>query len=64
MGEDPDYPSEKEEPTNAPEEAGDENIEKQEQQQPFPEGGGRAWAVALGCGGTLFCTFGFANAFG
>ena len=30
----------------------------------FPEGGGRAWAVAIGCGGLLFGTFGFCNAFG
>ena len=30
----------------------------------FPEGGGRAWAVALGCSGILFCTFGYINAFG
>ena len=29
-----------------------------------PEGGARGWAVALGCSGLLFCTFGFANAFG
>lgn len=30
----------------------------------FPEGGARAWAVALGCAGILFCTFGYINAFG
>lgn len=30
----------------------------------FPEGGFRAWSVALGTGGVLFCTFGYANAFG
>lgn len=30
----------------------------------FPEGGGRAWAVAGGTGGILFCTFGLVNAFG
>ena len=30
----------------------------------FPEGGRRAWFVAVGCAGLLFCTFGFANAFG
>lgn len=34
------------------------------EQLDFPEGGTRAWAVALGCAGLLFCTFGFANAFG
>lgn len=30
----------------------------------FPEGGFRAWSVAAGAGGILFCTFGYANAFG
>jgi hypothetical protein len=30
----------------------------------FPEGGARAWSVALGTAGVLFCTFGYANAFG
>ena len=40
------------------------SIEKTQDQQAFPEGGARAWGVALGCSGILFCTFGFANAFG
>lgn len=30
----------------------------------FPDGGGRAWAVAGGCSAVLFATFGMANAFG
>lgn len=30
----------------------------------FPEGGGRAWAVALGSAGVSFCTFGYVNSFG
>jgi hypothetical protein len=30
----------------------------------FPEGGLRAWSVAIGCGGVLFCGFGYVNAFG
>ena len=30
----------------------------------YPEGGVRAWSVAAGCGGMLFCTFGYVNAFG
>jgi hypothetical protein len=30
----------------------------------FPEGGARAWAVAAGAAGVLFCTFGYSNAFG
>lgn len=30
----------------------------------FPEGGARAWAVAAGTAGALFCTFGYCNAFG
>ena len=30
----------------------------------FPEGGARAWSVAVGAAGVIFCTFGYANAFG
>jgi hypothetical protein len=30
----------------------------------FPEGGARAWSVAIGAAGVIFCTFGYANAFG
>lgn len=30
----------------------------------FPDGGARAWSVAIGAAGVLFCTFGYANAFG
>jgi hypothetical protein len=30
----------------------------------FPESSARAWSVALGTAGVLFCTFGYANAFG
>lgn len=30
----------------------------------FPDGGARAWSVAAGAAGVLFCTFGYANAFG
>jgi hypothetical protein len=30
----------------------------------FPEGGARAWSVALSAAGVLFCTFGYVNAFG
>ncbi|CAD6454327.1 5265c8df-1c99-438b-a585-f04aab271371 [Sclerotinia trifoliorum] len=30
----------------------------------FPDGGARAWSVALGAAGVLFCTFGYINAFG
>jgi hypothetical protein len=44
------------------------SMEKPVQQLPphmvFPEGGARAWSVALGTAGVLFCTFGYANAFG
>jgi hypothetical protein len=32
--------------------------------QDFPEGGLRAWSVAIGCAGVLFSTFGYVNAFG
>ncbi|KAF5869999.1 putative monocarboxylate permease-like protein [Botrytis fragariae] len=30
----------------------------------FPDGGARAWSVAAGAAGVLFCTFGYINAFG
>ncbi|PGH00031.1 hypothetical protein GX51_06030 [Blastomyces parvus] len=30
----------------------------------YPDGGARAWSVAAGTSGILFCTFGLANAFG
>ena len=46
----------------------DSTLESQPQKttdtQPFPDGGTRAWLVACGCAGILFCTFGYANAFG
>ncbi|KAJ9142962.1 Riboflavin transporter MCH5 [Pleurostoma richardsiae] len=32
--------------------------------QDFPEGGLRAWMVAAGTGGILFCTLGYTNSFG
>ncbi|RJE27029.1 Major Facilitator Superfamily [Aspergillus sclerotialis] len=31
---------------------------------PFPDGGFRAWMVALGAAGVMFCTIGYVNAFG
>lgn len=30
----------------------------------YPEGGLRAWSVALGSAGNVFCTFGYVNSFG
>ncbi|RAL60355.1 hypothetical protein DID88_000131 [Monilinia fructigena] len=30
----------------------------------FPDGGAKAWSVAAGAAGVLFCTFGYINAFG
>jgi hypothetical protein len=47
----------------------DTSLEEKPVEQPpphmvFPEGGARAWSVALGTAGVLFCTFGYANAFG
>lgn len=30
----------------------------------YPEGGSRAWLVAMGTGGVLFCTLGYTNSFG
>jgi hypothetical protein len=53
--------------------AGDTPLEKNSLEGPvkgpgydtsFPEGGPRAWAVAIACAFALFCTFGYANAFG
>lgn len=38
--------------------------EEKQDTMTFPEGGARAWGVALGTAGVLFCTFGFANSFG
>ena len=42
------------------------DTEKEDPQEsfPFPDGGARAWLVALGGGGVMFCTFGYINAFG
>lgn len=30
----------------------------------YPDGGARAWSVAIGAAGVLFCTFGYCNAYG
>lgn len=30
----------------------------------FPEGGARAWFVAAGTAGVMFCTLGYVNSFG
>lgn len=30
----------------------------------FPEGGTRAWSVAIGTAGIAFCTLGYVNSFG
>jgi hypothetical protein len=34
------------------------------QDDKFPEGGARAWSVAVGTAGVTFCTFGYVNTFG
>jgi hypothetical protein len=44
--------------------AGVESKSEESGQLPFPDGGGRAWSVAAGCAGILFCTFGYINSFG
>lgn len=44
--------------------AGLESKSEEPEQLPFPDGGGRAWSVAAGCAGILFCTFGYINSFG
>lgn len=36
----------------------------QAQEAEFPDGGTRAWLVAAGAGGVLFCTLGYTNVFG
>jgi hypothetical protein len=30
----------------------------------FPEGGARAWSVAMGNAGVMFCTLGYVNSWG
>ncbi len=42
----------------------DEDPNPQGEGPTFPEGGLRAWSVAIGCAGLLFSTFGYVNAFG
>lgn len=42
-----------------------DNIEdRQPPEHDFPEGGLRAWLVAAGTAGILFCTLGYSNSFG
>lgn len=60
MADDPEYLSKSQDNELSP----DRSVEKTQSEEEFPEGGARAWGVALGCGGILFCTFGFANSFG
>ena len=47
---------------------GDGNMEKEApnplQEMDFPEGGLRAWLAVTGTACSMFCTFGYANAFG
>lgn len=44
----------------------DNAIEKTptERAMEYPDGGARAWSVAIGAAGVLFCTFGYCNAYG
>ena len=60
MADDPEYLSKSQDNELSP----DRSVEKIQGDEEFPEGGARAWGVALGSGGILFCTFGFANSFG
>ena len=60
MADDPEYLSKGQDNELSP----DRFVEKTQGEEEFPEGGAKAWGVALGCGGILFCTFGFANSFG
>ncbi|KAJ4323105.1 hypothetical protein N0V84_004505 [Fusarium piperis] len=41
----------------------DQKLEKVEEDD-FPDGGLRAWLVAIGCSGVFFCTLGYTNVFG
>ncbi|QSZ33609.1 hypothetical protein DSL72_005177 [Monilinia vaccinii-corymbosi] len=41
-----------------------ESEKQQDFAMDFPDGGARAWSVAAGAAGLLFCTFGYTNAFG
>lgn len=44
---------------------GEDDIEdRQPPEHDFPEGGLRAWLVAAGTAGILFCTLGYSNSFG
>lgn len=60
MADEPELRAKSEEKEFSPE----ASIEKTQDQSEFPEGGARAWGVALGCAGILFCTFGVNNSFG
>ena len=42
----------------------EEAPKSQGERSTFPEGGLRAWSVAVGCAGVLFSTFGYVNTFG
>lgn len=42
----------------------EENKERPQADEAFPEGGLKAWAVVAGACCVLFCTFGYLNAFG
>lgn len=42
----------------------DNTLEKAAAPPDFPEGGLRAWSVAAGNAGAMFCTFGYINSFG
>lgn len=39
-------------------------VEKAPAAMDFPDGGFRAWSVAAGHAGAMFCTFGYINSFG
>lgn len=42
----------------------EDNKERPQAEDAFPEGGLKAWAVVAGAFCVLFCTFGYLNAFG
>ncbi|KAL4911334.1 hypothetical protein BDW74DRAFT_7621 [Aspergillus multicolor] len=53
------------ESTQVSEEKREEAVQPKEETQPeFPEGGFRAWSVALGNAGVMFCTLGYINSWG
>ncbi|KPM40311.1 hypothetical protein AK830_g6223 [Neonectria ditissima] len=50
--------------TDANDKLGPKDDNDEEKEDSFPDGGLRAWLVAIGAAGTFFCTLGYTNVFG